>query len=158
MASSDDMGRVKGLGSGFRIPDSRLRALDSVPRTPGAGFRALGPEARARHRRRVGRFGEDLAARFLVARGVRILGRNVRVGRGEIDLHADIGGESVAVEVKMILAPDPGDDALHQFTPEKARTLRRYAVRLSPPARRVDLVTVTGREWGVEVRWLPYSA
>lgn len=86
------------------------------------------------------------------------MGRNVRVGRGEIDLLVDVDGEAVAVEVKTILARGPDDDAVYQFTPEKARTVRRYATRLSPPAHRVDLITVTGRAAAVDVRWLPYSA
>ena len=48
----------------------------------------------------VGRRGEEIAARFLTERGARIVGRNVRVGRDEIDLLLDIDGKRVVVEVK----------------------------------------------------------
>ena len=110
------------------------------------------------HRQRLGRFGESLAARFLRERGVRILDRNVRLGRGEIDLHVDVEGTSVAVEVKTILARGSDDDAVYQFSPKKADTVRRHAARLVPPARRVDLVTVTFRTAGADIRWVPFAA
>ena len=47
-----------------------------------------------------GRAGEDEAARFLEERGLRVLGRNVRSGGGELDIVADDGGAVVFVEVK----------------------------------------------------------
>ncbi|MAB89797.1 MAG: YraN family protein [Planctomycetes bacterium] len=43
---------------------------------------------------------ERLAARFLKRQGLRILGRNVRVGRDELDLVARDGGVAVVVEVR----------------------------------------------------------
>ncbi len=110
------------------------------------------------HRQRVGRFGERLAARFLEERGARIIGRNVRLGRGEIDLHADIDGCSVAVEVKTIVARGLENDAVDQFSVQKADTVRRYAARLRPPAYRVDLIAVTIRGFGAEIRWVPFVA
>ncbi|ATX81335.1 putative endonuclease [Mariprofundus ferrinatatus] len=47
-----------------------------------------------------GRCGEDAAARYLARRGYKILDRNVRIGRGELDIVA--GSESLLlfVEVK----------------------------------------------------------
>ena len=51
-------------------------------------------------RRALGASGEALAARHLERRGCRILERNVRCGRGEIDLVAIDGGTIVFVEVK----------------------------------------------------------
>ena len=127
-----------------------FRTLDSGPRAPvAAGYV---------HRQRVGRFGERLAARFLEERGARIIERNVRLGRGEIDLHAEIDGASVAVEVKTIVARGSESDALSQFSDVKADTVRHYATRLRPPAYRVDLVTVTIREFGAEIRWVPFVA
>lgn len=47
-----------------------------------------------------GRFGEDVAAKYLTSRGFRILDRNVRVGHGEIDILAKDGDELVFVEVR----------------------------------------------------------
>ena len=109
------------------------------------------------HRQDVGRLGEELAARFLEARGARVLGRNVRVGRGEIDLHVAVGGVSVAVEVKTLVASPDHTDALEQFSAHKARTVRRYARMLSPPAHRVDLIAVTLRGEGAELRWVAFA-
>ncbi len=48
----------------------------------------------------IGRRHERRAARFLKRRGLRILGRNVRVGRDEIDLIARDGNVAVVVEVR----------------------------------------------------------
>ena len=48
----------------------------------------------------LGREGEDLAARFLMKRGYRILERNYRTRSGEIDLVAMHDGAVVFVEVK----------------------------------------------------------
>ncbi|HEY57677.1 MAG TPA: YraN family protein [Anaerolineae bacterium] len=49
---------------------------------------------------RRGRWGEKVAARYLAARGYRILARNVRTPYGELDLIAQQGDEVVFVEVK----------------------------------------------------------
>ncbi len=48
----------------------------------------------------LGRRGEDEAAKLLVSKGYRILERNVRLGRGEIDLVCKRRGVYVFVEVK----------------------------------------------------------
>jgi putative endonuclease len=52
------------------------------------------------HRLILGKAGEDLAARFLEQQGFKIIGRNYRFERGEIDLIAEEGEELVFVEVK----------------------------------------------------------
>lgn len=49
---------------------------------------------------RRGRWGEQVAARYLAARGYHILERNVRTPYGELDLVARQGDEVVFVEVK----------------------------------------------------------
>lgn len=100
------------------------------------------------------RFGESVAAEFLSRRGARILGRNVRVGRDEIDLVVTFGAERVAVEVK---ARGTGGDPLAAFDDAKAAKVRRAAHRLRPPAYRVDLVAVSVAPDGVSVRWVPRS-
>ena len=52
------------------------------------------------NRRIQGKAGEDLAARFLERNGFKIIDRNYRFERGEIDLIAEEGDELVFVEVK----------------------------------------------------------
>ena len=51
-------------------------------------------------RERAARCGESIAAEFLVLRGMEVTERNVRVGRGEIDLVARDKDQVVFVEVK----------------------------------------------------------
>ncbi len=52
------------------------------------------------NRRRTGRLGEELAAAHLEGQGYRLLARNVRTRRGEIDLIAFDGRTIAFVEVK----------------------------------------------------------
>ena len=103
----------------------------------------------------VGRRGEDIAARFLSDRGARIVGRNLRVGRDEIDLLVSIDGERVVVEVKAAIDADSPARPEENFDDAKAGRIRRAAARLDPPAWRIDLVTVVFGADGVAVRWLP---
>lgn len=105
----------------------------------------------------VARAGEELAARFLEYRGVRVVGRNLRAGRGEIDLHGMIGDTSVAFEVKTRWGTDVPGAALSRFSPEKAETVRRYGRLLTPPAYRVDLIGVTLGPDGARVHWIPFA-
>jgi len=98
-------------------------------------------------RKRLGDFGERLAAHHLEAKGYRIVARNWRCARGEIDLVAQAGAELVFVEVKTrrgqaFGAPEQG------VTPRKAQRLlelgQRYLLAhdLEDVAWRVDLVAV----------------
>jgi len=50
--------------------------------------------------RRDGAYWENQAARFLRSRGYRIIARNVRMRRGELDIIAARGEQTVFVEVK----------------------------------------------------------
>ncbi|MFM8655320.1 MAG: YraN family protein [Verrucomicrobiota bacterium] len=100
-----------------------------------------------RHRWEAGRHGEKVAARFLQRAGVRILTRNYRHRRGEVDLVARHGRELVMVEVKSRhprarLAPE------HSVTWGKQRKIIGVAnaylreLRCRPPAVRFDIVEV----------------
>ena len=51
-------------------------------------------------RQHYGRAAEEAAARYLIKAGWRLLGRNVRVGRGELDIVARRGPVLAIVEVK----------------------------------------------------------
>ena len=52
------------------------------------------------NRKELGDIGEAMASSFLIERGMVVVGRQVRVGRGEIDLIMRDGEELVFVEVK----------------------------------------------------------
>ena len=100
-----------------------------------------------RHRGEAGRYGEKVAARFLQRAGLKILARNYRHRRGEVDLVARHARELVMVEVKSRhprarLAPE------HSVTWAKQRkiisTANAYLRELCgrPPAVRFDIVEV----------------
>ena len=103
-------------------------------------------------RREIGEIGEAAAAEFLTARGASILDRNVRVGRGEIDLVVSLDGERVAVEVKSALA-SASSDPIYHFDDDKQRQVRMLAHRHG--ISRVDYIGVELSAGGVTVRWLP---
>lgn len=102
--------------------------------------------------------GEDMAASYLERMGWRILGRNVRIGRGELDIIATDGGELVIVEVRTrkIGAVSPSETTVG---PKKIKNLiktaRRYVDSIAYNGNwRIDVaaVTVTSRgEWRVEI-------
>ncbi len=78
------------------------------------------------HRQWLGREGEEQAARFLETRGYRIVARNVRADRVEIDLIARRGRLLVFVEVKSRRASRHGH-AAEAVDTRKQRRLRRGA-------------------------------
>ncbi len=106
----------------------------------------------ANHRRAVGSFGEQVAAQFLERRGCLVLDRNLRVGRGEIDLIIEVGGAKVAVEVKSVVDSKLGE-AADAFTVTKASQVAALAEEIG--IGRVDLITVTLGPKGVDIVWTP---
>jgi putative endonuclease len=74
----------------------------------------------------VGRYGEDIAVRFLATTGLTILGRNWRCPQGEIDIVALDGDDVVIVEVKTRRSGAFGPPA-EAVTREKLARLRRLA-------------------------------
>jgi len=100
-----------------------------------------------RHRWEAGRHGERVAARFLQRAGLKILARNYRYRRGEIDLVARQGRELVMVEVKA-RHPRAWRAPEHAVTFGKQRkiigTANAYLreLRCRPPAVRFDIVEV----------------
>lgn len=95
----------------------------------------------------VGRYGEQVAARWLVEHGMVVLDRNWRCSQGEIDLVLRDGDTLVFCEVKTRSSTAYGHP-LEAVGPDKGARLRRLAARwLSQhPERaigvRVDLVGV----------------
>lgn len=76
--------------------------------------------------RDVGRGGEEAAVALLLERGYHIVGRNVRMPGGEIDVVAKDGEVVVFVEVKARESNRFGS-ALSAVDARKRRTLRRLA-------------------------------
>ena len=110
------------------------------------------------HRPTQGRVAEELAARLIESRGGKIEARNVRIGRGEVDLIARLGGERVVVEVRSVANPGGPHDAdpVAAFDRAKAAQVRGLASRLG--CRRVDLVAVRFGAGGVDLHWVADAA
>jgi len=71
-----------------------------------------------------GQQGEDRAARYLQQRGYTVLERNIRLGRGELDIVAQYGNLIVFVEVK---AHQSRESSLLAMHPDKCARLRSAA-------------------------------
>ena len=115
-----------------------------MPRLPWPRrFRRRAPTERAE----LGRWGESVAARELRRRNYRILDRNVRVGRGELDIVAADRDETVFVEVKTRRDQAFGG-ARAALTHAKSRRLERLAqtyLRQHPDRQgpyRIDVVAI----------------
>jgi len=100
-------------------------------------------------RNALGTLGEDVAALFLASRGYRVLARNLRRGRNEIDLLAERGALLVVVEVKWRRATSAdaaGESPWRGAQRRRARdvALALLAERPDAAARplRFDLVTI----------------
>ncbi|MFT3871297.1 MAG: YraN family protein [Nocardioides sp.] len=99
------------------------------------------------HNQALGRYGERVAVRRLVADGLHLLDRNWRCGLGELDLVMREGRVLVAVEVKTRTSTLSGMP--HEAVDEvKLARLRQLAARwqeergIRAPEVRIDLVAV----------------
>ena len=96
--------------------------------------------------------GEQIAADYLAKKGWRLLGRNIVIGRGELDIVAMDGDELVVVEVRTrrIGKLTPAELSVG---PHKLRNLIKTGRRYVDRARfggnwRIDVVAVTEDEKG----------
>lgn len=112
-------------------------------------------------RRLTGTAAEKLAVRFLERRGHSILARNLRVGRGEVDILAAVGNERAVVEVRSrwAVGKEHSPDPLGAFDEAKAQQVKKLAALLPPQlrTRRVDLIAVRFHDHGVEILWVPWA-
>lgn len=101
----------------------------------------------------IGRAGEALARTYLEFIGFEILGCNLRLGGGEIDILARDGDALVVVEVKTRRSTAFGRPE-EQITAAKLRTLRLLATQVSAACRgasvRVDVIAVMANAWSRE--------
>ena len=111
--------------------------------TAGASRRALGIE------------GEARAARYLATQGYRIVGRNVRVGRVELDLVATRGRLVVIVEVKTRRSRAAGAPEEAVDFRKRERLVRGASAWLAEHPGRVSRVRfdVVACEWDAARGW-----
>ncbi len=106
-------------------------------------------ERRARLRR--GRFAELLAAAALMAKGYRILGRNVKTRAGEIDVIAVRGKRLAFVEVKRRLTSADAEAAVSGQQAARIRNAADYWLAYRPRyhghEQGYDLVLLIPRRW-----------
>ncbi len=89
-------------------------------------------------------------------KGAHLLGRNVAVGRGELDLVVEIDRILVAVEVKTIGPASSTTDVIDRISDAKLRQVRSLAGRLAAAERRpvrVDFVGVKLDQEGATINW-----
>lgn len=97
-------------------------------------------------RQKLGGFGERVAAHRLEAAGMRVIARNVRVGRIEVDFVAEDGDDVVFVEVRTRKGPE--DWAAASITPPKLRRMWQFALGycdangIAEERARIDLVAI----------------
>ena len=108
----------------------------------------------------VGRYGEDVAARYLTDEGWQVVDRNWRGPSGELDIVALHGTELVFVEVKTRTGDRFGHPA-EAVTAVKLSRLRRLAAQwldahdLRPVSVRIDVIAVrTARHGAAQVEHL----
>ena len=101
----------------------------------------------------VGRYGEDVAARYLTERGMVVLERNWRCSEGEIDIVARDGDTLVICEVKTRSSLAYGHPS-EAVSPRKLRRLRALASSwlvargVHAPQVRIDVVSVMASSVG----------
>jgi len=116
--------------------------------------------------RHTGIRGEDLACRFLESKGYRILSRNYRGGKCELDIIAETGDSIVFCEVKTARS-DACGSPLGWISKKKirhiARAAREYIIthRISGRTLRFDVIAVEVRDGQPEIShienafWVP---
>lgn len=98
----------------------------------------------ADHNRTLGKWGEEIAAAHLRARGYTILARNARTPYGELDLVATDGRVTVFVEVKTRATTAYGP-------PEASVTPRKQAHLLAAAEAYLQAHPETSGDWRVDV-------
>lgn len=98
----------------------------------------------------IGAAGERIASAFLRRHGVTVERRNVRVGRGEIDLIGSIERIRFLVEVRSRVSEVA---PIESFDHSKRRQLRRLSREIG--IGRVDLVSVGFGRRFISIHWIP---
>ncbi len=99
------------------------------------------------YKQRVGSFGEGLASEYLLKKGYRIIGRNIKISYQEIDIIANIKNKTVFVEVKTRTGDMAGfaEEAINR---KKVKNLKKaigsyvYLKKLNIDNARFDVIIV----------------
>ena len=101
-----------------------------------------------KHNQQIGKWGEDAAAEYLVARGLVIIARNARTPYGEIDIIATQNDITIFVEVKTRTSNKMG-------LPEESVNLRKqthmlacaehYAAEHEIDHWQIDVISIEGK-------------
>jgi putative endonuclease len=97
-----------------------------------------------RVKQQIGRWGEELAARYLSERGYRVVAKNVRTSYGEIDLIARMDEVTVFVEVKT-------RTTLRYGLPEESITAKKLAHMHAAAQAYIQSHPEVGGEWRIDV-------
>ena len=116
-------------------------------------------------RQQFGRAAEEAAARYLIQSGWRLLGRNVRIGRGELDIVARRGPVLAFVEVKARRTRTCGapEDAVSPLKRRQVARLAELWLAARPWAMngvddvRFDIIAVDSTAFPSTIRHLPAS-
>ena len=113
------------------VPQEPIRAASSRAQFQGSQHRRVSPRRTVSAAARIarGKWAEDLAARWYERHGYRIIARNWRCPRGELDVVAMIGDELVVCEVKARASVAFGTPA-ESITSTKQLRLRRATAAL----------------------------
>ncbi len=114
------------------------------------------------HKQKVGKFGEQLAANYLLKRGYKVIAKNVQTGHKEIDIIARQGKRLVFVEVKTRTSLRLGSAEL-AFTFRKFNNFKRALMlyirrnNLDEKRARADLISIDVNKAGGSVRIKHYK-
>lgn len=108
-----------------------------------------------KYKKEQGKYGEDLACKYLVGLDYEILERNYLIRGGEIDIVAKDGETTVIVEVKLRSGDEYGS-AIESITPSKIRFLIRttkiYAMEKDiKDGFRIDLIAIDFKNGKIEL-------
>ena len=101
-----------------------------------------------KHNQSIGRWGEKIAAEFLVQRGYKIIAQNFRTPYGEIDVIAQQGDTTIFIEVKTRTSNTMGLPE-ESITPRKRQHMisaaEYYAAESAIDHWQIDVVSIEGR-------------
>jgi len=83
------------------------------------------------HNKTVGQFGESAAEDYLISKGYKIIGKNVKIGYSELDIISVIDNKTVFVEVKTRNDTEYFNEAEFSINKNKLKSLKRGIVKYS---------------------------